>query len=747
MRPPVSRPRAALALCAAALLAAPVARAAVSDSTNTPPLPVSIGTFPQAPCHGDSVWLVATSGCSPCFDLLAFGLGSDGRLRLEVNQLANAACSTLPCQVEKMRVPLGVFAAGRHAASVEVVWHYPPDSLGSGGTRVLQRVVAFDVGRCSGDSLPFVNRVVIGGPAPCATCPPEACPGRPIPVGLQGALPDDCWSLLGFEELPLMSPMDRPVLRLTVREPCPHLDRVCLGMPVPFSVGLALAPRPAGPHELEIQVAVRSCTDSTSLKLHAMTFAYVVKDSCPEPPPPAACAWPFLSPRRPERADSAGTWPGGCDLRLQPGGRGPVWFAARSQSVPLAGLQGDLEPTPFLRIVNVEPAGAAAGMTLDWTPRGNGASFVLFSAKGAPIPADTWAPVLKVTVEADSSVDSAMTGHVGGLVRAASDSLGTSVPLCPVMTLVWVAARVCVDPAGGCDANRDGLTNVADLVRMVRCLRDPAACPDTVAARPDCNGDGAFHLDDVFCCARTILGRPRDGGGRGPGALAVSFGEPRLEGPLLLVPLRVRGAGDLAGALLRLEYPSDRWIAVDPATAGGDAARAAAAGGWTPLLEPGADDVLVGLLRLDPDAPADLEVMLAFALRPGAAPGGTLRVGSSDLTASDGTPVDLDLSGLSAALEPAGGGVVAGVALSPARPNPASGATAFVVSLPAAGVVDLAMYDLAGRRVATLWRGALPAGSREFTWRPGRAPSGVYFARLVVDGVVRSSRVALKLAH
>ena len=87
------------------------------------------------------------------------------------------------------------------------------------------------------------------------------------------------------------------------------------------------------------------------------------------------------------------------------------------------------------------------------------------------------------------------------------------------------------------------------------------------------------------------------------------------------------------------------------------------------------------------------------------------------------------------------------MALSAARPNPASGATSFVVSLPAAGNVDLAMYDLAGRRVATLWRGPLLAGSRAFTWEPGRVASGVYFARLVVDGEVRSSRVTLKLAR
>ena len=38
---------------------------------------------------------------------------------------------------------------------------------------------------------------------------------------------------------------------------------------------------------------------------------------------------------------------------------------------------------------------------------------------------------------------------------------------------------------------------------MVRCLRDPATCPDS--AHVDCDGDGSFDLDDVLCCARVIL--------------------------------------------------------------------------------------------------------------------------------------------------------------------------------------------------------------------------------------------------
>jgi uncharacterized membrane protein len=78
---------------------------------------------------------------------------------------------------------------------------------------------------------------------------------------------------------------------------------------------------------------------------------------------------------------------------------------------------------------------------------------------------------------------------------------------------------------------------------------------------------------------------------------------------------------------------------------------------------------------------------------------------------------------------------LAGLALSPPRPNPSSGATRLDFTLESAGSVDLAVFDAGGRRVATLLRGDLPAGARSMTWdgreAGGRmASAGLYFARL-----------------
>jgi hypothetical protein len=85
------------------------------------------------------------------------------------------------------------------------------------------------------------------------------------------------------------------------------------------------------------------------------------------------------------------------------------------------------------------------------------------------------------------------------------------------------------------------------------------------------------------------------------------------------------------------------------------------------------------------------------------------------------------------------------VALGSPWPNPARAALRQSLSLTRPSVVEWSLYDLAGRRVATLWKGAAPAGGFELSGAlPAALPSGLYFARLVLDGrVARSDRIAI----
>ncbi len=84
----------------------------------------------------------------------------------------------------------------------------------------------------------------------------------------------------------------------------------------------------------------------------------------------------------------------------------------------------------------------------------------------------------------------------------------------------------------------------------------------------------------------------------------------------------------------------------------------------------------------------------------------------------------------------------------PARPNPSQGATRFAFELPHAAPVTLELFDLSGRRVATLAQGVIDAGRHEAWWNGreesgARAAAGLYFARFVTPGLTRSTRLVL----
>jgi hypothetical protein len=91
---------------------------------------------------------------------------------------------------------------------------------------------------------------------------------------------------------------------------------------------------------------------------------------------------------------------------------------------------------------------------------------------------------------------------------------------------------------------------------------------------------------------------------------------------------------------------------------------------------------------------------------------------------------------------------VSDVALAPPVPNPARGNTRISFALREPGVVDLAIYDVAGRFVASVYRGEAPSGETVLQWNGfddagGRVASGVYFVRLATAGGVRARKLVL----
>jgi len=86
---------------------------------------------------------------------------------------------------------------------------------------------------------------------------------------------------------------------------------------------------------------------------------------------------------------------------------------------------------------------------------------------------------------------------------------------------------------------------------------------------------------------------------------------------------------------------------------------------------------------------------------------------------------------------------------SPPRPVPSSGGVSFGFSVDTASEVDITIYDVSGKRVATVTSGRREAGRHHVHWDSRddagrRLAAGVYFGRLTVGKRTREQRVVLR---
>lgn len=95
-------------------------------------------------------------------------------------------------------------------------------------------------------------------------------------------------------------------------------------------------------------------------------------------------------------------------------------------------------------------------------------------------------------------------------------------------------------------------------------------------------------------------------------------------------------------------------------------------------------------------------------------------------------------------LDAPGAGASARFALGQASPSPARGSVRFALTLPRAGIVELTVFDAAGRRLGERGSQHLAAGSYQLDWSSSDNRPGVYFARFAVDGrFVGARRIVL----
>jgi hypothetical protein len=465
-------------------------------------------------------------------------------------------------------------------------------------------------------------------------------------------------------------------------------------------------------------------------------FEFQVGQDCGGPPP--------LCVAREMVSDAPGPQ---CALTLPPGGTGvvPLYY---SSDLAMAGVQGVIEVPALFQLTDLKLASGLTGVQLVRQRVSTGFRWLVFTDPGVVLAPGPHQHLLDAEITAGASPLPGASAFMTATITLASNEHGDALPLCNRESLAIMAVRLCIagDPSA-CDVNHDGRLDVRDLVRLVGCLRHDLV--DTTRTCVDCDSSGAFDIADIFCCARSIL--------RGPlvpsdsvhhdGNVSVSLGPVWSEGPKRIVHVRVTGARALGATLLRLDYPAERWRAD---------ARLKIARPQQPvdnvwyqvmdLEDPG--HVNLATLRLGDAGYDDFE--FEVVMEPIGTPLAEDRLVAvgADLAGLDGaviTPAGpLPALGLTAPAPPEPGpGQPASLELSAPRPNPFTTSTSFEVALPNAAPIDLAVHDLAGRRVATLATGVYPSGRWTFHWDGAGARGGVYYVRLKVNGAVRSTRVAL----
>jgi hypothetical protein len=580
--------------------------------------------------------------------------------------------------------------------------------------------------------LPYTDSIVVAS----ANAPGPICSGDSIRVSLRGRFPNVCYHVKRVSVLPVVSPHPSPpVIQIVVER------AGCFGFcesDGSWSVSVDLPPLRPGQYLQRVSMLEVDCAHGDSVVArHRAAVPFQVRSDCG--PPESCLLGDFLGP---ERGDQ-------CDAFVAPGDPADLTFGVLTFR-DLAGLQGSFTLHPAgLRIASLEAVGAASGMRLDWVRTTTGARFTLFAESGAPIGACPEGalcipqPVLRLTVAADSTPARVTLLAFHDLLGSTID--GTGVPECPIVhadRIAFPGARICA--AGGeCDFNADGRSDVRDLVLMVHCVNQTGACPPGGAF--DCNGDGFSSLADVICCARHILRRnpacpecPPDTLRPAPQVRA-SLGEAIHSETGAELPLTLVGAEHVGGALFELSYPTDRYEAT--------AEMIGRSSSWLDLHETRDGKLVVGLVRLGPvltlDVDQRVEVRLRLTLKPGQSPGGEVSCTSSEFSGADGAMLRVSLGTLEQPLLGA-----AKVQLSGARPNPTGGETSFALTLDRASRVEVGVYDLGGRRIATIHRGTMTAGEHVLRWN-GRgddgaaAPSGVYFYRASAGASVASRKLVL----
>jgi hypothetical protein len=76
-------------------------------------------------------------------------------------------------------------------------------------------------------------------------------------------------------------------------------------------------------------------------------------------------------------------------------------------------------------------------------------------------------------------------------------------------------------------------------------------------------------------------------------------------------------------------------------------------------------------------------------------------------------------------------------------PNPFSNSTILSLNSDKSRDVTIGVYDVKGRRISQIYTGKINAGFKEFSWNAEDSPSGMYFWRVVSNGIAATQKILL----
>jgi hypothetical protein len=597
---------------------------------------------------------------------------------------------------------------------------------------------------------------------------PTVC--DPVGIEVLGTVPSSCYEVVvGGIRGPIppdpacMAPICPPrfEVRIYVREPAP--GTACPAMIAPYSRTFRVGRLPVGPYIVRaVEYVIPWEIDSTQIfapreSSEVVTTFSVKPAECPAPPP--GCY--ILGFHRSDMPGVEMPSPY-CTTVASPRGTACVDVLLYN-TTPAAGVQSEFaiydpfidpaptEPTPSraFSLESVEAVGAAKGFVASPVILPDGVvRVILYSPDGAALPSPA-GPILRLcyNVAADARLGEYTIVHRNEVV---SDPEGNGIPPCP--TLREPTGRICV-VRPGCDVNDDGVSNILDVVRIVRCALAPpdsgGACPDTVAARADCNGDGMVNVLDVVCCVRKILRLRAEGPGTPPYPFASFPSEPAsvlgfagdvewrssVEGR---ATLRFRpGPGSGGGEWMLYADPSRARIADLAIRSGPPGVRLE----WVE----GHGGRLYAMLLSESGAAIGGEVLIDARVERVIEAAGRTSLVVADFVAATTSGVAA-MSGIDRPTAVVPATTLPAPAVYPARPNPFVGESEITFALPAAEKVTLRVYDVHGRLVRTLVNESRAAGVHHERWDgrddAGRdRASGVYLVQFRAGAVTDTERI------